>query len=502
MMSSKEEFIQREGMVFPGKTYVEHLLKHVFNDQRDYLFHEMLEIHKAHIVMLAEQNILQRKEAKVMLQGVEQVSHIDYKNLNYDPRFEDLFFLVEHRMGEEIGKELAGKMHIARSRNDMGVAMYRMVLRRHILETITNTVMLSDAILEKAEEHKETIMTAYTHTQPAQPTTFGHYLVAVFDLLNRDIDRLWAAYRRVNVSPLGSAALTTTGFPISRQRVCELLGFGGIIENSYDAVAGGDYLIEAASAVLSLMTNMGRWIQDFLLQVTKEFGAIQVADPYVQISSIMPQKRNPVSIEHSRALASSSSGEALAAVQMIHNTPFSDIVDTEDDLQPHLYRSYEKANRVIHLMNAVIKTMTVNKALLRKRAKTSCITITELADVLARDKDVPFRAAHKMAGLIAKQCVNLQKELYELKVNEVNSLLSSVLPVSLTAKEWEGVVCPETFVQRRRIQGGPSYQEVQRMISLRKQTREQQASLVQREMDFQSDSKEKLRKAMEAIFTA
>jgi argininosuccinate lyase len=500
-MESKEEFIEREGAAFPGKTYVEHLLKHVFNDQRDYLFYEMFEIHRAHVIMLTEQNILQRKEAKVMLQGIEKVSHIDYKNLRYDSRFEDLFFLVEHRMGEEIGEELAGKMHIARSRNDMGVAMYRMVLRRHVLQTIENTVMLSKTILEKAEEHKETIMTAYTHTQPAQPTTFGHYLVAIFDVLNRDIDRLWVAYRRVNVSPLGAVALSTTGFPISRQRVCELLGFGRMIENSYDAIASGDYLIEAASAVLSLMTNMGRWIQDFLLQATKEFDAIRVADPYVQISSIMPQKRNPVSIEHSRALASSSSGEALAAIQMIHNTPFGDIVDTEDDLQPHLYRSYEKANRVIYLMNAVVKTMNVNKELLRKRAQTSCITITELADVLARDKNIPFRAAHKMASLVAKQCINLEKELYELKVDEANALLSSVLPVSLTAKEWEEIVCPEAFVQRRHIQGGPGYQEVQRMISLRKQTCEQQANLIEREEEFQADSKEKLRKAIKDIFT-
>jgi argininosuccinate lyase len=469
-MQSKDEFIKSEGTSFPGKTYVDHLLRPVFNDQRDYLFKQMFQIHRSHVVMLAEQTILDKKETGVILQGVEAVAQTDYQKLEYNPQFEDLFFMMEHKISEHIGPDLAGKMHIARSRNDMGVAMYRLALREHILVLLESSQLLADALLEKIEEHAETVMTAYTHTQPAQPTTFGHYLTAILDVFLRDIKKLWSAYETVNRSPMGAAALSTTGFPINRKRVCELLGFSELVENSYDAIAGADYLVESATAVLSVMINCGRWIQDFLQLVTREHNIIKVADPYVQISSIMPQKRNPVSIEHSRSLASSSAGEALAAIQMIHNTPFGDIVDTEDDLQPHLYRSYEKANRVIRLMHAVIRTMEVDKQRALNQAKTSCITITELADVLARDKNVAFRSAHQIASSIAKKCSQEKLQLNEIPSRTVNEEIKKRCNVSLSQEEWNKIICPIAFIKRRNIQGGPNPEEVTRIAEKRKKS--------------------------------
>jgi argininosuccinate lyase len=466
-MQNRDLFIKSEGTSFPGKTYVEHLLRPVFNDQRDYLFKQMFKIHRAHVVMLAEQDILTKKEAGEILRGVEAVAQIDSHTLEYDPRFEDLFFMIEHKISEEIGPDLAGKMHIARSRNDMGVAMYRLSLREHILTLMKSSMLLADALLEQINEHADTIITAYTHTQPAQPTTLGHYLTAILDVFLRDIKRLWSAYEKVNRSPMGAAALSTTGFPINRKRVCDLLGFSELVENSYDAIAGADYLVESATAVLSMMVNCGRWIQDFLQLVTREYNIIKVADPYVQISSIMPQKRNPVSIEHSRSLASSSAGEALAAIQMIHNTPFGDIVDSEDDLQPHLYRSYEKANRVIHLMHAVVRTMEVNKKRALNQAKTSCITITELADVLAREKHVPFRTAHQIASGIAKKCSLEKIELNEVPLQTVNEVIAKLSIVTLSQEEWDVIICPVEFIKRRKIQGGPNPDEVRRMANIR-----------------------------------
>jgi argininosuccinate lyase len=289
---------------------------------------------------------------------------------------------------------------------------------------------------------------------------------------------------------MGAAALSTTGFPINRKRVCELLGFSELVENSYDAIAGADYLVESATAVLSMMVNCGRWIQDFLQLVTREHNIIKVADPYVQISSIMPQKRNPVSIEHSRSLASSSAGEALAAIQMIHNTPFGDIVDTEDDLQPHLYRSYEKANRVIRLMHAVIRTMEVDKQRALNKAKTSCITITELADVLARDKNVPFRLAHQIASSIARKCSQEKLELSDLSIRIANEEISKRCNVSLSQEEWNNIICPVEFVKKRNIQGGPNPFEVKRMAEARyKLTRANEDRLTEEKNKLQTSEK-------------
>ncbi|MDQ0199512.1 argininosuccinate lyase [Neobacillus ginsengisoli] len=471
-MNKREEFIKEEGTDFPGKTYVEELLKPVFNDQRDFLFESMFDIHRAHVIMLNEQQIIKHDEAKVMLEGLNKVAKTDISTISYDPQFEDLFFMMEAKIGEEIGEDLAGKIHIGRSRNDMGVAMYRLALRRHLLQLLKNIYHLSEALLEQSEKHTETYITGYTHTQPAQPTTLGHYFLAIYDVVQRDLKRLWSAYDTVNQSPLGAAALTTTGFPISRSRTCELLGFDKVIENSYDSIGGADYLLETATALMTCMVNTGRWIQDFLLHVTREFGSFNVADPYVQISSIMPQKRNPVSIEHSRSIASSATGDALAAINMIHNTPFGDIVDTEDDLQPHLYRAFTNANRVMKLMYAVIATLKVNKDHTKKMARKSCTTITELADTLVREYNVSFRKAHSISSYISKKSILAQKELYEWEIEEINTMIREFVDVSLNEKEWKKIISPEYFVDIRSILGGPSPKEVKRMIGERKQTLE------------------------------
>lgn len=467
-MSKLEDFLRDEGNVFPGKTYVEELLKHVFNDQRDFLFDVMFDIQRAHVIMLKEQQIIKPDEAILMLKGINKVAETDKNLLSYHPQYEDLFFMIEAKIGDEIGEELAGKIHIGRSRNDMGVAMYRLVLREHLLEFLKNTYRLSEVLLNQAERHTVTYITAYTHTQPAQPTTLAHYFLAIFDVLQRDLRRIWFAYETVNQSPLGAAALTTTGFPISRLRTCELLGFDKVIENSYDSIGGADYLLETSTALMTCMVNSGRWIQDFLMQVTREFGAFKVADPYVQVSSIMPQKRNPVSIEHSRSIASSAYGDALTAINMIHNTPFGDIVDTEDDLQPHLYRAFTNGNRVMKLMYAVIATLKVNDEHTKKMATKSCITITELADTLTRDFGISFRKAHSVAMDIAKTTTKAQKELVEWKIDEINTMIQQFVNVSLSEEEWKKIISPEHFVEIRNIQGGPSQKEVIRMIKERK----------------------------------
>ncbi|WP_026693015.1 argininosuccinate lyase [Peribacillus kribbensis] len=492
-MNRLEEFMRNEGSVFPGKTYVEELLKPVFNDQRDFLFHVMFDIHRAHVIMLEEQKIIESSEARVMLEGINRVAETDHSTLSYQPQYEDLFFMMEARIGEEIGPDLAGKMHIARSRNDMGVAMYRLVLREQLLSFLGSCYCLSEVLLEQAGSHKETIMTGYTHTQPAQPTTLGHYFLAIYDVLQRDIKRLWGAYRTVNQSPLGAAALTTTGFPICRNRTCELLAFDSVIENSYDSIGGADYLLETASALMVCMVNTGRWIQDFLMHVTKEFGSFCVADPYVQVSSIMPQKRNPVSIEHSRSIASSAYGEALAALNMVHNTPFGDIVDTEDDLQPHLYRAFANAKRVMRLMHAVILTLKVNEERTRELAKKSNITITELADTLSREHGVPFRMAHGIASFISKETIKQKKELYDWEMAEINEMIAGFVNISLTEEEWENILSPVHFVKIRSIKGGPSPKEVERMLGERLNVHKSEMESYKKTLEKLADKRKQLK---------
>lgn len=488
-MSLKEDFMKEDGRSFPGKVYVDALLKPTFNNQRDFLFDAMFALHRAHVKMLAERDLLRKEEAIKILRGLEDLKKIKRKEIKYDPNYEDLFFLMEAKLGEIIGDDLAGKIHLARSRNDMGEGMYRYVLRKKLLTLVQDLDYLSEGLIEQAKLHIHSIMPAHTHTQPAQPTTFGHYLLAIYDNLRRDRARLIQAYKTVNVSPLGAAAITTTSFNISRERLAELLGFEGVLENSYDAIGTGDYLIDTAQSVISLMVNTGRWVQEFLRFASHEVGLVKVADAYVQTSSIMPQKRNPVSIEHSRALASNAVGKAQTVIQMLHNTPYGDINDSEDDLQPTLYDSLNTTRRVIKLMNAVIRTMDFNVARAEEQAYENLIVITELADALTRDHGMNFRKSHGIAARIAQSSLAEEKELYEWTVEEINQLIGEV---HFSEKEWRDIVNPRVFVERRKVRGGPSSVEVQRMIDNRLQVAKEDAKAL-------SLMKNRLREAKELL---
>lgn len=247
--------------------------------------------------------------------------------------------------------------------------------------------------------------------------------------------------------------------------MADLLDFEGVLENSYDAIGTADYLIDAAQVLVSLMTNIGRWVQELLRMASKEVGLLEVSDAYVQTSSIMPQKRNPVSLEHSRAIASSAAAEGLGVIHMIHNTPYGDINDTEDDLQPHLYNGYKKAIRVLRLLNAVILTMNIDKQKAFEQARKNMITITELADVLARNYNMPFRKAHAKASQIARNAYQLNLELFEIPLNQVNEWIGEV---KINEKEWSDITNPVSFVERRKVTGGPAPEVVQSMIEKRK----------------------------------
>src|SRR2546429_7538988 len=223
-------------------------------------------------------------------------------------------------------------------------------------------------------------------------------MLAVVEQLERDGSRLKGAYDRTNRNPLGSCAITGTGFPIDRQLTSDLLGFCGPAGNTYGGIATVDYLLESVSAAAVLLAGLGRFIQDLLLWSTSEFNYVRFGDGFVQSSSIMPQKRNPVAIEHARAIGSKALGQSQAIVTSVHNTPFGDIVDTEDDLQPLVFSMFRDATRAVKLVAAAMRTAEFDAVRLQARAADGGTTLTELAGTLVRDHDLPFRAAHTIAS--------------------------------------------------------------------------------------------------------
>ncbi|HTS78503.1 MAG TPA: argininosuccinate lyase [Bryobacteraceae bacterium] len=444
---------------FPAPVYAATVLTQNFEDAKRYFLDSLIEIHYAHTRMLAAQGIISAEEERTLISALNGLDRGLIAQAVYDGSYEDLFFFIESLLEKSAG-EVAGKMHTARSRNDIAITLYRMTARRELLKLATAVAELRCVLLDLASRNLETVMPAHTHTQPAQPTTLAHYLLGATEFLARDAERIESAFAHVNLSPLGAAALTTTGFPIDRHRTEKFLGFEGLAENSYAAIAAIDYLTESGATVAVAMVNLGKLIQDLLLWSTREFGFLRLSDAYVQSSSIMPQKRNPVALEHARILSSRALGEAQAVLTCAHNTPFGDINDSEDDLQPLIFTMFTDAGRALKLLAGTMRTVTVDRAELARRAGKDFLTVTELADTLVRREGMSFREAHH---LVAQ---TVQSSGRDDDPAAIAATLLSLRPgLRLTRAQIETALDPENFIRIRNIEGGPAPERTSEAIA-------------------------------------
>src|SRR5262245_1572409 len=384
--------------------YVSQVLNENFEDAKTLFLSPLMAIHSAHLTILSERGVIERPPARAIHDALDAISVDAIRKTPYDGTCEDLFSYVERVLIEACGEDVAGRLHTARSRNDIDMTMYRLRQREFIVGLIDASVDLRAVLLDLAARHRETLFAAHTHTQPAQPTTLAHYLLGVIEQLERDVVRLRAAYASTNRNPLGACAITGTGFPIDRRLTSELLGFAGPTGNTYGSIATVDYLLESTSAAAVLATGLGRFVQDLLLWCTVEFGYLRLAEGFVQSSTIMPQKRNPVALEHARAIGSKALGQVSAIIIAVHNTPFGDIVDTEDDLQPLVAAMFRDATRAVTLVAASMRDAEFDVDRMAARAADGGTTFTELADHLARERGVPFRTAHAIAGQLSESC--------------------------------------------------------------------------------------------------
>ncbi len=440
---------------FPAPVYSDTVLTANFEDAKRYFLKALIEIHYAHTLMLARQKIISAEEARLCLGAIDALDMREIEAAKYDGSSEDLFFFIEEKLAASIGIDVAGKIHTARSRNDIDLTFYRMAIRAEVLKIAAAVLDARNALLDLAEANVNSLMPFYTHTQPAQPSTFAHYLLAAIEFLGRDFLRLQAAWSTINRNPLGACAITTTGFPIDRYYTSELLGFEGLQVNSYGAIASVDYVTEAASAVAVCMVSLGKHVQDLLLWCTVEFGFLRLADAYVQTSSIMPQKRNPVALEHTRIIASRSFSQAQAVLSCAHNTPFGDIVDSEDDLQPLVFNMLTDADRALRLFAGVMRNCQVNREHMARRAQGDFLTVTELADTLVREDKLSFRLAHR---LVHAAVVAIGEYDLDRMVAEIQKLAPEMIGRSLTVSEsiLRTALDARHFVAIRTIPGGPA----------------------------------------------
>ncbi len=447
---------ERPTSTFPASVYREQVLTHIFADAQRLLLPALLEIDRAHLVMLHAQGIVSTATATACARALRTIDMVTLRTAVYDGSVEDLFFLVEEKIADIAGADDAGRLHTARSRNDIDLTMYRMVLRTNLLTLLEASLQLRGVLLTIAEVNRDTIMPAYTHNQPAQPTTLAHYLMAMVEVLERDAERVIGCYARVNRNPLGACAITTTGFPIDREQTERLLGFRGLVVNSYGAIAAVDYVAEACSVLAASMLSLGRFTQDMLLWSTAEFGLLRLSDGYVQISSIMPQKRNPVPLEHTRILASRALSESQSVLSSLHNTPFADMNDGEDSLQPLVALAFNDAHRALALLAGALSEATFDTERMNARAHRSFLTVTEVADTLVRTCGVSFHRAHVIVSAAVKAAatddpVALAADLHARARAE---------GLDITAEELRTALDPAHFIRIRKVSGGPAREAI------------------------------------------
>ena len=443
---------------FPHPTYARRVLAPNFEQTKTYFVPAMLAATRAHLVMLVRQHILDRATGKSLLAGLRALETEGVRDVMYDGKYEDLFFFMEHRLSELTNEEAVGNMQVARSRNDLDGTMCRWVVRERVLSLLQAINDLRARVITLAREHVDTLMPGYTHTQPAQPTTLAHYLGAVAAFLERDAARLQSAFARVNLSPLGAVAFTTTGFPIDRALVADLLGFDAPVESSYDAVGGADYQVEVAGVVQVGAASLSRFVTDLLFWATQEAGALRIGDEFVQISSIMPQKRNPVVLEHARTQLGYLYADAQAVFTLHHNAPLGDVNDVEDPIYRPLFRMLDYAIGVYELLDAVLASATWNVERLAARAGEGFTTATELADTLVREAKLPFRTAHRVVAELVRTALAQNIAPRDIRAVHVDDAATRVLgrALGLSDETVTRALDPRNFVTKRDILGGPA----------------------------------------------
>lgn len=424
----------------------------------------------AHARMLAAQHIIPAKDLSDIQRGMAQIeAEIREGAFEWSIDLEDVHFNIEKRLTALVGD--AGKrLHTARSRNDQVATDIRLYLRASIDQIIELIEELLKAILDLAAKHVDTVMPGFTHLQVAQPVSFGHHLMAYFEMLKRDIERLVDCRKRVNRLPLGSAALAGTTYPIDREYVARELGFDGICENSLDAVSDRDFAIEFTAAAALLMTHLSRFSEELIIWMSPRFGFIKIADRFCTGSSIMPQKKNPDVPELVRGKTGRITGHLVSLLTLMKAQPLAYNKDNQEDKEP-LFDTVDTLVATVVIYADMLRGLTVNRERMREAAMEGFATATDLADYLVK-KGLPFRDSHEVVAQAVRFATGKGCDLSDLSLAELQTFSSLVeddifavltLEGSLKSRNHVGGTAPEAV--RAAIERGTVYLDAFRSTS-------------------------------------
>ncbi|MFM1547079.1 MAG: argininosuccinate lyase [Candidatus Pseudothioglobus sp.] len=410
----------------------------------------------AHATMLSEVNVLSSAELKQILKGLDQIKNeITNNQFNWSIDLEDVHMNIESRLTEVCG-DPGKKLHTGRSRNDQVATDIRLYLRDQVRLIILEVERLLNALLDLAEHEKETIMPGFTHLQAAQPISFGHHLLAYFEMFKRDRERLQESFKRINTMPLGSAALAGTSYPIDRERTAELLGFERISLNSIDAVSDRDFAIEFTANASLIMMHLSRFSEELILWSSAQFEFISLPDSFCTGSSIMPQKKNPDIPELVRGKTGRVTGNLMSLLTLMKGQPLAYNKDNQEDKEP-LFDSVDTIYNCLRIFADMVPTIEANKDNMYRSALKGYTTATDLADYLVK-KGLAFRDAHNVVGKAVSYGLKENKDLSEFNIEELKSFNS------LIEKDVFDVISLEGSINARNHLGGTSPKQVSMAI--------------------------------------
>lgn len=416
------------------------------------MYKEDIEGSLAHVKMLGKQGIIPNKSSKKIEDGLNEIlKRLDNGVIEIDPTSEDIHSFVEGTLTYYIGA--CGKMlHTGRSRNDQVTLDLRLYLKKALDNIVSCVIELEEVIHKKASKNMETIMPGYTHMQKAQPITLAHHLLAYGEMLRRDIGRLQDAYKRTDQMPLGSGALATSTYPIDREFVAKELRFSDVTWNSLDSVSDRDYVIETLSALSIIMMHLSRFSEEIILWCTNEFNFIELDDGYSTGSSIMPQKKNPDVAELVRGKTGRVYGDLITLLTVMKGIPLAYNKDMQEDKEA-LFDALDTVTLPLKTFTGMLDTMKVKKDVMRKGAAGGFTNATDVADYLVKH-GIAFRNAHEIVGEIVIYCINKNKAIDELSLNE----LKSFSPIF--EEDIYNAIDLLTCVEERQVIGGPSTKSV------------------------------------------
>ena len=453
--------ILREGRLSTVRKDVVEFTSSIKDDAK--LCKAVIQINTAHVIMLTEQKIIKPSDGAKLL----QVLTSDLK-IKLDPASEDVHMAVEEAVLEKTGPQIGGNLHLAKSRNDQVTTAIRIALRKQLLDLISSITGLQESLAGMADKHLETVILAYTHLQPAQPVTFAHYLLSRFDAIGRDLQRLQNLYTRVNLSPMGAGALATTSFRIDRQRVCSLLGFDGLLENSIDAVGSRDFILETSAVLTLIAVNLSQIAEDLIVWSSPDFGVLELPDDFTSTSSMMPQKKNPEVPEVIRARAAHVLGDFVASVATMKSMPSTYNLDFQE-VTPRLWSALENVQSSVTILAQLLPNLKVISDISAK-ASANFVAATELANMLVRKYNVPFRSAHKIVGSLVKSLLATKQTLSDVTPEVVREIAQSSAGIALSVKkkDLDTLSEPLEIVKSQKVVGGPAPSEVNRALLARK----------------------------------